>query len=209
MDTEEFQGYALFCVGQGILIASLTRSDIMKLGQVLVICWMYSLSGALGLPSLAKLTLDCAGNKVPNDGKYVPSLITLGRVNATYFKVNLRCQLLNQLDGNPIHGEHVDVEEDFKYNGQDDLHYAKYLSMNCGDVRQSGVCFNPKITQSDLLNGLVCLKTNKTSCTNSLVVVSLEDKPSESNTNGIKASHWAFGVGGLIIGVVVLGIAIW
>ncbi|TRY62548.1 hypothetical protein TCAL_08199, partial [Tigriopus californicus] len=181
----------------------------MKLEHILVISWIQSLSGALNLPTMPSLTLDCAGNKVPQDGKYIPSLITLGRVNSTHFKVYLRCQQLDQEEGNPVQGEYVDVEEQFHYNGQDDMHYAKYLSMNCGDVRQSGMCFNPRITQNDLLNGMVCLKTGRAFCKNSMVVVSKDDRPSTSNASEIEASHWAFGIGGLIMGVVVVGVGIW
>eukprot|EP00095_Tigriopus_kingsejongensis_P009912 maker-scaffold1364_size45483-snap-gene-0.11 protein:Tk09912 transcript:maker-scaffold1364_size45483-snap-gene-0.11-mRNA-1 annotation:"intron-binding protein aquarius isoform x1" len=179
----------------------------MKVEHTLLLFVLHLAQECLSLSS--RLTLDCAGQKVPKDRKYIPSLITLSRINSTRFKVYLRCQRLNQIDQSPLQGEYIDVEEQFEYDNQDEMHYAKYLSMNCGDARESGLCFNPAITESDLLQGMVCIKTGRGYCRNSMVVVS-KDRPRDQKASGagIGALHWVFGLLGVVIGTLGVGIAI-
>ncbi len=60
------------------------------------------------------------------------------------------------LDGGRIHQDYSDVSVTINSTlsrlGKDD-HFAKFSSMGCG-----GACFNPVITERDLLTGRVCMK---------------------------------------------------
>ncbi len=63
------------------------------------------------------------------------------------------------LDGSRIQHDYVNVRVTMnasKSEASADAHFAKYMSMGCGNA-----CFNPVITEKDLLVGRVCMEVRK------------------------------------------------
>ena len=103
--------------------------------------------------------LDCeVDGKQYRNKRYQPKLITVSRVSEGNYNVTLKCQG-RTLAGAGIINDLIDISVVVNATKEKDLtgdHFADHVSMMCDEA-----CFNPAVTERDLLVGRVCKRQPK------------------------------------------------